>query len=425
MLNKKMRLLAVLLFCMTVFVFAQDAGLEDGIFSPFVTQLTAETRNNLVRLSWTDSRDVRGPVYVFRSAYPFTGPETSALRPVEIPYGTQSYVDETEGAGSFYYFVAASDAGGQRYDIFIPYTNTATAFFTAPSLMENQNQPSVSQRTASNQNNTENIRPSETAISSLTAIAEGEGIILSFTASGTPKSTVLYRNTQPITRIQDLLSAVIVQSGIISPFIDYPAPGAAFYYALLFEEDISRGTVQIQPGRNATINPVMIGARIPDAPAGMRSMPLPSLSIQRTSPGSDIYSEAPIPVPLRSETVSALDRLQSSSRAVSPNPPPPKRPRVFARDLEVPSGGEESILRTIVQGPFITREWQSAQDDLLLYLSLPRTAATEARARFYLGQTYYYAGKNRDALIEFLFVQARYPEEANEWIEAVLTAMAY
>jgi hypothetical protein len=144
------------------------------------------------------------------------------------------------------------------------------------------------------------------------------------------------------------------------------------------------------------------------------------LTVNKTSPASDFYSNLPSPAPLREETARALDTVQRPQ----PGPPPVKRPRVFARDLEAPSGGEEAILRTIVQGPFVKREWQSARDDLLQYLSLPRSTAAEARARFYLGQTYYYSGKNREALIEFLFVQGRYPDESNEWIEAVLAVLA-
>ncbi|MDR1318069.1 MAG: hypothetical protein LBJ90_00460, partial [Treponema sp.] len=63
------------------------------------------------------------------------------------------------------------------------------------------------------------------------------------------------------------------------------------------------------------------------------------------------------------------------------------------------------------------------QTELVRYLSLPHSVNVEARARFYLGQTYYYTGKNREALIEFLFVQSWYPNEANEWIEATLAAI--
>ncbi|MDR1210971.1 MAG: hypothetical protein LBK40_01935, partial [Spirochaetaceae bacterium] len=55
-----------------IFIAAGAAGQEDGerVFAPFVSRLTVEVKNNLVRLTWRDSPDVRGPVYVYRSDRP-------------------------------------------------------------------------------------------------------------------------------------------------------------------------------------------------------------------------------------------------------------------------------------------------------------------------------------------------------------------
>ena len=404
------RYAAGLLFFLAVYgVYAQNSGPDQRIFSPFVSQLTAETRNNLVRLSWIDSRDARGPVYIYRSLRPMDSTSLSVIRPVVIPYGTQYYVDETEGEAVSYYFAAASDVNGQRYDIFIPFTNTVVAGSSALSWPDNTagrpyTPPSLSE-----------TRPNAADISGLNAYADGERAIISFTTGTDMKNVVLYRNTQPIRRIQDLLSAVIIKSGNSSPIIDYPAPGFAYYYALLFEDDISRGTVDVRPGKNATVYPVEIAGKAQLAPE-IRSMPLPAMTVQKTAVDGN-YIQIPNPVP--APAPKAADNTQQSK----PEAPPLKRPRVFARDLETPSGGEESILRTIVQGPITRRDWQEARNQLMQYLSLPRSAATEARARFYLGQSYYFTGQNREALIEFLFVQDRYPGEAAEWIEAVLPAL--
>ncbi|MDR0390261.1 MAG: hypothetical protein LBH73_09325, partial [Spirochaetaceae bacterium] len=102
--------------------FVQEAG--ERVFAPFVSRLTAEVKNNLVRLSWQDSPDARGPVYVYRSARPIEAAGIGTEKPEEIPYGSGSYIDEPEGAGPFYYFVAASDGRGTIYDILIPLNNT-------------------------------------------------------------------------------------------------------------------------------------------------------------------------------------------------------------------------------------------------------------------------------------------------------------
>jgi hypothetical protein len=403
------RLVTGLILFLSVFTggFAQDAASGDSIFSPFVSQLTAETRNNLVRLSWIDSRDVRGPVYIFRSVRPFTGTNPPDIKPVEVPYGTRFYVDETEGSGRLYYFVAASDTRGQRYDIFIPFNNTTVVNFPGSFREE----PEPVNETA--------FRAPGQGISGIAARVQGEAVLVSWQQpAGAEKNTVLYRSSRPIRQVSDLPGAAIVQSGGGSPFVDYPVPGVACYYAVVFEDELAGGYAAINPGLNATIQPVEIEAVARDAPPAVRPLPLPSLSPYSTVPGGD-YTDLPKPAPLSESAARALENVQQAK----PRPPAQKKPRAFAGDLETPAGGEDSGLRNIVRGAFLNRDWQTAQAELLRYLSLPHSASVEARARFYLGQTYYYTAKNREALIEFLFVQSWYPNEANEWIEAALAAI--
>ncbi|MDR1239768.1 MAG: hypothetical protein LBK27_06615 [Treponema sp.] len=388
---------------------------EEPVFAPFVSRLSVEVKNNLVRLSWIDSPDARGPVYIFRSAQPFeTGRIPGNIRPVETPYGAQSFIDETEGAGTIHYFAAASDGLGRRYDVVIPYNNTVSVNMTGSDtenifLTEEQN-----------------VRPAASGVFGLEVRVEEEGVNISYRTAEEGKNTVLYRSVQPLRNTADLLRAVIVQSGPPAPFVDYPVPGIPYYYAVIFEDELVRGNVGIYPGQNATTQAVeippgagRIGLSGPETP--IRSMPLPLLSVYNAVPGSDRYSEIPRRTPLGPEAAKALGNIPQGS----PNPPPQKKPRAFSRDLEAPAGGEESPLRIIVQGVFSQRDWQSARTELLRYLSLPRSALSEARARFYLGQTYYFSGNNREALIEFLLVQSHYPEEAKEWINAALAAMIH
>jgi hypothetical protein len=387
---------------------------EDIIFAPFVSRLSAEIKNNLIRLSWLDSPDVRGTVYIFRSSQPLeTGRIPANIRPLEAPYGTQSYIDETEESGAIHYFVAASDEQGNRYDIVIPYGNTVSVTIAGSPEGET---PLVREE--------QNSRSGEPGISGIEAKVEGEGVIISFHAEDGKKNTVLYRSVQPLRNTADLLRALIVPSGISSPFTDYPVPGIPYYYAVILEDELIRGNVELFSGRNVTTQPVEIPstagrAGLPGPEAPIRSMPLPMISVYNAVPGSDHYSETPAPALLDSGAAKAVESIPRAK----PNPPPRKKPRVFSRDLEPPAGGEEAPLRLIVQGAFTKRDWQNARNELLRYLSLPRSAPSEARARFYLAQSYYFSGDNRGALIEFLMVQSQYPEEAQKWIDAVLAGM--
>jgi hypothetical protein len=236
------------------------------------------------------------------------------------------------------------------------------------------------------------------------------------------RNPVLYRSVSPIIRSQDLLNAVVVQDGINTPFTDYPVPGISYYYAVISEDELIAGNVGIFPGYNATITAAEVpaGSRVGlgDSP-GIRSIPLPLISVNAVSPGG-IYGDVLPPTPLSPEAARAVNNL--NLQGVSGRLPQ-KTPRVFSQDLEAPSGGEEYPLRSIVQGPFRRQEWSACRDEMLQYLSLPRGAAAESRARFYLGQAYYFTGSFREALFEFLTVQTNYPGESAEWIQATLAML--
>jgi hypothetical protein len=263
----------------------------------------------------------------------------------------------------------------------------------------------------------------ETAIRGITASAEGDKVIVSFsTGEEEGGRAVLYRSVRPLREAGDLLAAVIVQPGVTSPFTDYPVPGIPYYYAVIPEADITGGTLRIIPGINATTQSVEAapGRREEIREPGIRALPLPQISLQTAAPGMNAFSETPPRAELSPEAAKVLGTIPSSGNRAGPV----KKPRAFNQDLETPAGGEEHILRSIVQGSFSRQEWETAGDELNRYLALPRSSLPEARARFYLGQCYYFTGAYRESLFEFLAVQPDYPAEAAEWIRSVLNQLA-
>ncbi|MDR1950565.1 MAG: hypothetical protein LBQ38_14340 [Spirochaetaceae bacterium] len=396
-------------------VFSQERA-GNAVFAPFISRLRAEVKNNLIRLSWTDSSDARGPVYIYRSKTPFDNAHPySRIRPVEVPYGAQSYIDEIEETGIWHYFLSSSDETGKKYEVFIPYTNTIdVSVDSLTDLTEGMG----TARTA--------WPPIESPIFSLAAAVEGDGVAITYRMTEGIKDTVLYRSVEPITHTADLLKAVIVESGTQSPYTDYPVPGISYYYAVITEEELLSGTVGIFPGYNSTLTPVEVPAGryrvgLGDSLRTVRSIPLPLISVNAISSGAAGQVDLPVPVPLSREASRALASIRPSQRPTTQKSRKP--PRAFSQDLRAPAGGEESTLRSIVQGPFMKWEWEKTREELLRYLSLPRSETSEARARFYLGQAYYYTQDIREALFEFLMIQSQYPEEANEWIQATLEQM--
>jgi hypothetical protein len=403
---KKISVLLAIIFFSTVFADAQERQVSsDFDFTPYVSQIRVESRSNLIRLTWIDSPDARGPVYIFRSARPFGGSIPANIRPVVVRYGQQYYIDDTDDMNNVHYFIAASDISGRRYDMIIPRTNSISLI-----------QSHVPVESPAPIADFETIQ----GISNIRARQDGDTVIVSFDNSNLHRSAILYRSIQPVRQPHDLLNAVMVQSGITSGFVDYPVPGFTWYYTIIYEDEISGGNIRISPGINATVSAVLISGD-QAAHRFMRPMPLPFMTLHDSRPAGGFLPETSQQVPLSGASLGVLQNTQLPPKA----PLEPKRPRVFVIDLQAPAGGEESALFQIIKEYFEKFEWESARINLQHYLSLPRSTDVEARARFYYGQTLYYTGNYREALWEFLSFRSFYPVEANEWIEAVLAAMVH
>jgi len=394
--------LLVLFLAFNAFLTAQT-----GEYTPYVSQVQVEVRNNLIRLTWVDSPDARGPVYIFRSVRPFGDFVPANLRPIEVKYGEQYFVDDTDDMENLYYFIAASDVSGQRFDIILPRINSI-------SLIPGQDDSDQNMLAGSDLNNLTD------GIVNLRATHDGEKVVITFETTGSRRNAILYRSTQPIRSPGDLLHAVIVQQRVVSPFADYPVPGFAWYYFVIYEDEISSGNMGIRPGVNATISPVIISGT-QTTERSLRPIPLPVLTLNDSRDDGFFITEIPGDTALSRESSNILRNTDIPPKV----PLVYKRPRAYVIDLTAPAGGEESALFQIVTEYFVKFEWENARDNLLHFLSSPRTREIEARTRFYLGQTFYFTGSYREALMEFLTFRSFNSEEANKWIEAILTAMVY
>ena len=178
---------------------AQYNEAEQRVFSPFVSRLSAEIRSNMIRLNWIDSPDVQGPLYIFRSYNPIDINSVKNMRAVVIPYGAQQYVDEIDEGYVYYYYIATSDIHGQRYNILIPFTN-----YISTGSAENMLTANIQTEDPTYLYETENTYEGE--IVNLSAYADGKRAVIYFTNTSNNENLILYRNIQPITKIQDLIN---------------------------------------------------------------------------------------------------------------------------------------------------------------------------------------------------------------------------
>jgi hypothetical protein len=385
---------------------------EQPVFAPFVSMLEAEIKNNLIRLSWKDTEDIRGPVYVYRSETSFSGRASVSLPvPAEVPYGTGSYLDEADKSGVLYYFVVASDEWGRKYTLSIPYTNMISVSI-APENVPGYYQPApraedpVLPGAGPAAPGSSAPAGAPVGIGAVSASVEGDRVIINFSGADRSKNLLLYRSVSPIRRPEDLLSALIIQQKRGAPFIDYPVPGIPYYYAVIYEEDLGSPLLVIRPGHNATAGAAAVPQKAgqPDS----RDIPLPRVNLS----GGAAVPDTPGP-----------NTTASPGRRIGEGGKP--EPVVFPEDLSGnPLEGEEYQLHTIVRGYFSIRDWDKSEEELRRFLALPRKIPLRARAHFYLGQVYYFQGKSREALFAFLNAQESYPSETAPWIRAVLGGFA-
>jgi tetratricopeptide (TPR) repeat protein len=403
---------------------------DNGVFAPFVSQLKAEIRNHIIGLSWQDSLDIKGPVYVYRSGTPFLSASSLPVPVKEVSYGEGFYAEEADDAGALYYFIVASDDWGYKYPLFLPNINMvsinvgpeyAGIFAPFPSSGAAAGFATASGAATGSSTASGSAWPSSSA--STTAAASGlrlptiEGIsvrieedraFISFSGADNSKNLVLYRSINPIRRPDDLLSALIIRSNARSPLVDYPLPGIPYYYAVVYEEELSTGLLRLQPGFNVTAAAV----EIPTPPRTVpRGMPLPDLSVSLVPGRSTLTTEEA----LRAEA--SINQRSGQSRIIP-------EAVIFPEDLMRGSAGEEYQIRSIVQGSFSLKEWQSAEVEFRRFLELPREKRSQAKVHFYLGQVYYFQNKQREALLSFLEAQDIYPAETYSWIQAVLSGLS-
>jgi hypothetical protein len=475
----------VLALWVTAFpVFSQSGT----IFAPFISWLQAEVKNNSVRLTWLDSPDARGPVYIYRSSAPFDDTNSyQMIRPIAVSYGTQTYTEQVEPIGTWYYFLVASSAGGQKYDVLIPQGNTVTITvgstaigngqvssliqqmaqdgtstgtpvvtadggtgaapeyqyqatgaatpytppvstaqdvpsynYTAPTQSYSSNAVTQPSQTTNTQNTASRLVSSgEAGISGVNASVNGGEVTITFNSGAASRSPVLYRSVQPLRQTLDLLSAEVIQPRAASPYKDHPTPGLTYYYAVVYEDEMLTGSVQIVPGINATGTGVLVqNGAIPSGNSAGSSMPAAAYTAVPTD--SMFYTMQPLSQ-LSPDAQRAIQDIQSPTQRVQVTP---KEPRLFSQDLQVYPNGEEYSLSSIVRGSFAARQWPAAKAELQNFLSWASSSGSAAlRAHFYLGQCYYFSGEPRNALYEFIALQSYYPEESNSWVQACLSRL--
>jgi hypothetical protein len=397
--------LAAILFAPTL-VLAQAVEVS----APFVSRLRAQVEGSAVVLTWQDSTDALGPVTIYRHTEEISADNFARARRVaDVPYGKGSFRDQPSDTQAYFYALISHDVGGRPFEVFVAFRNKT-----------------VSPRAIDEVGTPEEVGARVEGISVHTTATR---VRVAFASDRPARTLVLYRSTNPIARVADLVGtvAVILEPGSTS-YDDDPPAGIAFYYAVVDEELAKVGRARFVAGVNATVAPAVLpiqaGGPAAAPAATTRSRPLPLLSLGKTIySGEDVppAQEMPPRVELAPATVEAVTALVSS---LPREKSAPAAVTVLDIDRGVTGGGEESILQSIVAEALETGDKAAAEDRLRSFLSIRRGAELDARARFYLGQALYLQGRKSEALAELLFARDVYYAEARPWVDRCLDELA-
>lgn len=377
----------------------------------YVSELTAQVKDNLVKLTWRDAAVPDGGYLVYRAELPFS--ETafeSAERAGTVERGAGYFIDTIEKPGAYHYAVLL-ETEGTVHRVFVPRRNVTA-------------EP-VEVRVLS---------PEELAvrITSISAAVRGDSVVVSFTPSRIDREVVVLRSLAPISAAEDLSNAIDLGAieSAARMYQDFPIPGVTYYYAVLDRGLLESGRPAVSPGDNATASGVSLPAPElrpePDrAESGdLRGAPLPTLSLSEglSGHGGQAVHDAPAPSltaalsprTARSESalLSRIDRVWTE---------PAVEPEIFTEDITPGTSAEERSLSEIISFALMRRDFETAELLFTNFLSVRRSQEIERRARFYLGQSLFFQGKYDQAVMTLLPIRETFLP-AGRWLDRALLA---
>ena len=387
------------LFLLT-FIFLCTSALAQTGLSPFPSSLTAILDEETVFLRWQDVPDFSGVYRLYRHTVEISEknfPEASFI--IELKPGMQSYRDLPEKDGEYYYALLAVENDGTVHETFIPYRNKTTL-----GLVVRIPEKSI---------------PAE--IAAISGAASPNGILLSFEVVGQASELIVYRSTEPMFEMSDLVKAVLIDTIDINSrtYADTPIEGVGYYYGVFNADLLRTGGAPFETGQNILQEPVTVplsrSTSVKTEVPSNRRQPLPFLTLTtKVESGerlkgfqNDFSQESKKLQPETEQIVDAIKLKKTGNSA--------QTPVILPADGE--SDMENAQLVTILEGTFAGGEWRQSLDGLNALLIIKRSREIQSRVHFYIGQCYFFLGEFRQSFLEFLFAEDRYYTQVQPWLD--------
>jgi hypothetical protein len=256
-----------------------------------------------------------------------------------------------------------------------------------------------------------------------TEAADGSAIVVTFAVSDPLRGLLLFWGTAPMATAEDLLGAAATASldaGTVRYAVPVP-PGTTWWFAVLDAELYKLGGAPLVPGENATVAGASAeGTGVAAAPR--RTAPLQALQLDRAiDTGRAVDTSLPDIPPERVVSPATALAIAGLLQEAGPTVRPVLKVQVLGPESATEGGdpGLRAAAESLASG-----EWALAGKRLKDYLSIRRTLELKARARFYLGQAYWFQDQPREAFFEFLGCEDELPRESRAWQEACLSELA-
>lgn len=400
------RVFLFLLIISNVVLWAQP----DTIFAPYVSDIRTFSQAESIRLSWKNSPDIDGDLYIFRHTKEISTDTFKDAVPIaRVSSSAAEFTDHPGDTREYFYLILGSNLVGDLYEYIIPFRNASTLGVSAQ----------------------QSSQPVSTAVnvSGLHAQVENDSIVLVFSSSRDDMDLIIYRHTDPIAAYEDIIEAtrVSIVPSSTSRYVDYPIPDITYYYAVQDAQMIKTGNADFVFGENTLENGVRIpvaASRTGLAPSSVyhgRKKPLPYLLLTtEVSSGRTIQDSLSLLSPqqqsLSSETTAAVRKIV---QGVSEYKSRITKPAILDPETGSELIGEEYTLRQIIKDRLITGQYEEGIHELSDFLSLKRSKELNYRGRFYLGQMYYLSGHYQKAFLEFLIAEERFYPQVKPWLEDI------
>ncbi|MFA6856141.1 MAG: hypothetical protein WCR31_02930 [Treponema sp.] len=240
-------------------------------------------------------------------------------------------------------------------------------------------------------------------------------------------SLLVFRDIKPIASYSQLaaLKPVTSLSGSSSSWSDQIENYIDYYYAVIAVTGSGQYNIII-PSMNATVNgvhrklpPQKAAADISESakeklyPQGtMRETPLPYIDLVEgmNTTNSDIGKQARE----QAELLAGKNTWQQTKLLDV---------YIFEEDLISPEGGDDYFLFDALKTTFIRKRYKESVTVLRKLLGTNRSESVTKRAKFYLGESYYFSGNYQEAVKTFLADSDAYPVLTKEWVDSSLDLM--